>query len=228
MFKWDYVTKRFSVTLVKPIIKDLNQSSNELANQRPMSISDVFASVLEKLMLTRFESEDKCIPRNQFGFRKNSSCSHATYIIKECMKLTMQRKKYYYIMMFDASKAFDKVKRNKLQCISIDEKFTASLIRLFDAYYHEHIVIIVNEDMESDEIRVTQGVRQGGPDSSLLYNKYSTPLLKKTDESKLGIKLINQTVSSVGFADDLSALADNSNNAQQLTDIISSEGKKKI
>ncbi len=67
-----------------------------------MKSSDVFATLFEKIILSRLESSDKSIPETQFGFRKNSSCSRATFVLKELMKITVRRKKFYYVVVFDA------------------------------------------------------------------------------------------------------------------------------
>ncbi len=67
---------------------------------------------------------------------------------------------------------------------------------------------------------------QGGNDSPRAYNQYSSPILSKTQESKLGIMVKSIVVSSVGFADDISCISDKIYHAQALTNIVSNEGKK--
>ncbi len=128
--------------------------------------------------------------------------------------------------MFDASKAFDKVNRKKAIAQLIEEGFDPAIIRILETYYSNHFLIIVNGGIRSDPIKATEGLKQGGNDSPRGYNKYSSPILRKTHDSKLGILLRSMVVSSVGFADDISCIADKVCNAQALTDIVAAEGRK--
>jgi hypothetical protein len=58
------------------------KKTNSLGNQRPLSIPDLYTSIFEKLVLMeiRKDHEDH---REQFGFKPNASCAHATFVLKE-------------------------------------------------------------------------------------------------------------------------------------------------
>jgi hypothetical protein len=65
-------------------------------------------SICEKLVLMeiRKDHEDH---RQQFGFKPNSSCAHATFVLKEICRYNESKNKTTYVIAIDAIKAFDSV-----------------------------------------------------------------------------------------------------------------------
>ena len=45
------IPSTLNISIIKPILKDYNKNSNELGNIRPISISNCFAQMFEKLIL---------------------------------------------------------------------------------------------------------------------------------------------------------------------------------
>jgi hypothetical protein len=61
----------FNISIIKPLIKDGKKRSNDQNNIRPISISDTFCTIFEKLLLVdigRMHVNNK----KQFGFKENS------------------------------------------------------------------------------------------------------------------------------------------------------------
>ena len=56
----------------------------------------------------------------QFGFKINSSCSHAIFVMNQAIKWSKQIKRKLYICAIDAIKAFDKINRTILWSRLID------------------------------------------------------------------------------------------------------------
>ena len=77
--------------------------------------------------------------------------------------------------------AFDKVRRDKVIAQLIDEVFDPAIIRILQVYYSSHFLIIVNGDLKSEKFKATEGLKQGGNESPRSYNKYSSPILRKTN-----------------------------------------------
>lgn len=117
MYEWmintGSIPKLFNISILKPLIKDESKPSDNLGNLRPLSISDIYTNVFEKLLLIKVQLDHPDHDK-QFGFRANASCGHANFILSEIVKLNKTRNKSTYIISFDASKAFDRVGRNKL------------------------------------------------------------------------------------------------------------------
>ena len=77
-------------------------SSEDIANQRPIVVSDTFSNLLEKLILRKVEKIINS-PSNQFGFKQNASCACAITVVNEMVKLTKNRKRKYYLIAVGAS-----------------------------------------------------------------------------------------------------------------------------
>ena len=111
MFKYGIVQPNSNTAIIKPLIKDQTKSYSDLNNIRPISISDTFCTLLEKILLKEI---DKVHINNQkqFGFKANSSCSHAVFTLTEAIKSSKRKRYKSYICAI--SKAFDKVNRSIL------------------------------------------------------------------------------------------------------------------
>ena len=67
MLNFGIVPDIFNTSVLKPLIKDKNKSTNDTSNLRLLAISDVLSSMLERLLL--FFIDLKYIDhKKQFGF----------------------------------------------------------------------------------------------------------------------------------------------------------------
>jgi len=80
---------------------------------RAIAISPVLSKVFEYCILEKFQSvfatED-----NQFGFRKNLSCSHAIYTVRNVVDRYVNGGNTVNLCAIDLTKAFDKVNHHAL------------------------------------------------------------------------------------------------------------------
>ena len=114
------------------LIKDEKKSASDLNNIRPITISDTIANIYEKLIMPEAQkthTEHKL----QFGFKKNSSCDHAIYVLKETANFYESRNRPIQVCAIDASKAFDKVNR-MLMMYKLKSKLTNIILRTLHEY----------------------------------------------------------------------------------------------
>lgn len=134
-----------NVGLVCPIIKDENGSQTDKENTRPITISETIASIYERYILSRL-IETNSIHPNQCGFKTNSSTNHAIYMIREGMRLTKKEKKDTYIVVYDYSKAFDKVERVRM-LLTMRKKMTPFEWLSLVNYYRGSVMIIFTKKL---------------------------------------------------------------------------------
>ncbi len=79
-----------------------------LINVRSLSISNCFSQILERLILFNSPELFK-IHYNQFGFKQNTSCNHAIFVVKETILNYTENRSSCKIASLDAEKAFDRV-----------------------------------------------------------------------------------------------------------------------
>ena len=212
-FKQGKFIECFKIAKLIPIHK--SGTKNEINNFRPISLLSSLSKVLEKLVYNRvyaFFSKHNILFEAQFGFRKNSSTSHAATMLVEKITQAFECKKKALGVSLDLSKAFD----------TIDHKILLSKL------YHCGIGGIAHEWFKSYSVnrlqyvecaktlssacsRVTHGVPQGsilGPLLFLVHVNDFKSCLNKSD--------------AIMFADDTTILATNKS-LSVLFDIVNKE-----
>jgi hypothetical protein len=75
------IPKNFNVSIIKPILKDQEKPTDDINNIRPISISNCFSQIFEKLIL--LNSPNLMIThRNQFGFKKKNFVQSCIIYVK--------------------------------------------------------------------------------------------------------------------------------------------------
>jgi hypothetical protein len=129
-----------SMLIYKPLVKDEKKSSNDLNNVRPITISDTITNIFEKIMLKELEKCD-LIHEKQFGFKKNNSCNHAAFVLKEAILANRIKRKKVFLCAIDASKAFDKVNRHIL-LDKIKQKMDFKIFKVLKSYYENSEILV--------------------------------------------------------------------------------------
>ena len=93
-----------------PIPKNRKQS---LCNYRAIALSSIFGKILDWVILIKEESA-LCSSHLQFGFKKGMSTTQCTYSMLETVNYYNFNKSNVFVLMRDASKAFDRVNYCKL------------------------------------------------------------------------------------------------------------------
>ena len=113
MIQHSVVPVDFNTSIVKPIVKDSSLPGDSISNLRPIAISNVYSSIFERILLNEIKTESN-EHEKQFGFKHNSSCSHAVFILKQVLVICKMTNKKIYILAIDLSKAFDRIHRSLL------------------------------------------------------------------------------------------------------------------
>jgi len=214
--------KFFNVGLVKIIVKDQNKDTKDPSNIRPITISDTIAIIFEKLMILEINKSHKPI-KEQFGFKSLSSCEHAVFALRELVKHNKRKSKVSILCALDASKAFDKVRRNKLWLTMMD-KVQPYVIRALMNYYDDLKLIVSNNNEYSAMFGTSLGVKQGGPASPRLFTIYMEPLSNELNKLNVGIHLGDLIINHLMYADDVLLLASNIADLNMLLQVTSKFG----
>ncbi len=201
----------FNIGRIIPIIKDEKSSASDINNTRPITISDSLANIFEK----KTHKEHKL----QFGFKKNSSCNHAVFVLKETANYYNHTSKSIYACVIDASKAFDKINRlalmHKLMIMT-----SAVFWRALYAYYEALIAYVSNKNETSAIFKTSIGVKQGGPLSPRLFSIYVEALIEELLATELGTKLCGIKTGVIMYADDLIVVSEEVEKLQSMLSII--------
>jgi len=141
---------------------------------RGLQIGSSLCKILITLILNRINIwYEKQLLDQQQGFRTARGTTDGIFIAKSVQQITNKMKKPVYAMFVDLSAAFDHVERKWLfQSIKsrFPKGFNPEVIQLLETLYENTTTYLA--ETPNDEFKLTSGVRQGGPESPILYNLY--------------------------------------------------------
>ena len=128
----------------------------------------------------------------QQGFRSGRGTTDGIYKIKRIHQITDKMKKPAYALFIDLAAAFNHV-NSILMFKKLSQRLASSnnkLFNLLEALY-SHTTSALNQTPD-DEFELTTGVRQGGPESPMLFNLFIHFVMRVyLDECKAsGIKFL--------------------------------------
>lgn len=220
---YNCVPDDFNVSIIKPIIKDQNKNAGDINNIRPISISNCLSQIFEKLILFSSPELHK-IHKNQFGFKKKTSCNHALFVMKEAILNYTQNGTGCKIASLDAEKAFDKVWRDGLFFKLLGKLELSHWIILKKYYDLSKGTITLSDFSLSELIIINCGVKQGGILSPFLFNVYINDLIAECIDARVGALLANLNVSILVYADDILLISPIDSHMRILLDICSNYG----
>ena len=125
----------------------------------------------------------------------------------------METIKYYtengsdcYLLLLDASKAFDRVEYVKLCNILCDRGMCHVVLRLIINMYKNQETQIKWNNLLSTKCEISNGVKQGGCLSPSLFSVYLNNLITNLKKSSIGCRYRSEYMGVCGYADDRSLL----------------------
>ena len=110
----------------------------------------------------------------------------------------------------------------KLQTLNVHPDLCCILEKSFANF----VVNIKLGGILSKQFTVTQGVHQGGPLSSFLFQIYIDELLQILQDNRNGVKMYNKNISCVAYADDIALCSNTQAGLQELINIAVEYAKK--
>jgi len=147
---------------------------------RGLQIGSSFCKILITIINKRLKNwYERQLSEQQQGFRASRGTADGIFIAKQTQQITAKMKKTAYVLFVDLSAAFDPVERSWM-FKSISDRFSTNsnmtLIQLIKTLY-DHTTTALAETPD-DKFELTTGVRQGGPESPMLYNLYMDYIMR--------------------------------------------------
>ena len=220
MFIHNHLPPKFMETVIVPIIKDKKGNITDKNNYRPIAITSVTSKILEFLLLDRMRSQ-LSTTSNQFGFKNKHGTDMCVYTLKQVIEYYNQRSSPVYVCYLDASKAFDRINHwclfKKLSTRTVDP----ILLRLLISWYCNQTFCVRWGNITSLFFTVSNGVRQGGIMSPILFNVYMDDLSHKLNKSRIGCSMNGTIINHLMYADDTCIIAPSPSALQELIHICS-------
>ena len=138
---------------------------SDASNHRAISITATLGRLLPMIIINRLQAIYNIIlDQNQYGFRSNSGCDDAIFIVKNVMERSGEK---MYIAFVDLTAAYDKIPRHLLFRVLDIRLGCIHLVSLVKSIY---IGTTAKIKGLSKSFIVNSGCRQGGIESPFIFN----------------------------------------------------------
>ena len=186
---------------------------------RTISLMSHLTKVLLRIIMARMRKSLRPeMSQLQFGFVPDKSTRNAIFTLSMLAERCIEMQKDLYLCFIDYSKAFDKVRHEKLfnilEHLDIDGK---DLRVIRNLYWDQSAAVRIGGEL-SEYTLIKRGVRQGCVMSPDLFNIYSEMIFRNL-ENYPGVKINGENINNIRYADDTVLIADSEENLQRLLDI---------
>ena len=157
---------------------------------------------------------------NQGGFRPHRSTIDQALLLHEALLRRQRAKETTYLYFVDFRKAFDTVWHAGLWKRLWDMGVTGKPWRVVRSLYSNIAARVRVGDQVSRSVRTLQGVRQGCPLSPVLFNCFVDELSKRLREAGYGVRIGEEDLHALLYADDVVILAKTPEELQELISIV--------
>ena len=191
-----YASPSFIKSSIIPIPKGTKATLTDSDKYRSIDISSILSKVLDYII---FDNQKLALQTSdyQFGFKSKSSTVLCTTMVTETIQYyTVNGCKGVFLLLLDASKAFDKVVFHMLFNKLIKKNVCIKIIKLLLYMYTNQDCDVQCDGAHANMFKIFNGVKQGSVISPLLFTLYIDSLFLLLKQLGLGchvaLILLNQ------------------------------------
>ena len=178
----------------------------KIDSYRPIALASTLSKALEWCILIEYGDLLKTSDY-QFGFKQGLSTTLCTGCVKNVVSRYVHRGSTVYACFLDASKAFDLVQHDTLFSKLRDRGLPECVVAFLQEWYSGQRLRVRWGSELSEEFGVSNGVRQGGVLSPILFSIYLDTLLLNLEHLGFGCHWGMGFAGAFAYADDVVLLA---------------------
>ncbi|XDV26400.1 hypothetical protein PO909_030130 [Leuciscus waleckii] len=216
----------WSLSNIVPVPKSGDLSKPD--NYRGISLTCSTAKIYNRMILNRVrQAIDPHLRVNQNGFREGRTATAQILALRRLIEEVRKDNLTAVLCFIDFKKAFDSIHRGTMVKILKAYRIPPNLLRAIESMYSGTRARVVTPDGNSEEFDILAGVMQGDTLAPFLFIIVLDYALKKAisgREQELGFTLTPRkssrhpavVLTDLDYADDISLLSDNMEQAQEL------------
>ena len=162
----------------------------------------------------------------QFGFKENSSTIICTQLLIETIEYYNSNNTDCFMLLLDASKAFDRIEYVRLFTLLRLRNMCPLVLRLIMNMYISQRMQVRFGTAMSSHFSISNGVKQGGVLSPILFTIYIDNLIIQLRKFNIGCKIGNSFLGVFGYADDLTLLCPSLAGLKQMLNVCEDYAKE--
>ncbi len=228
-FKYSIIPDIWKDGIIAPIYKagDLYCSTNYRGITLQNVSCKIYSDILNRRLLRWMESNDK-IQDEQNGFRPGRSCEEHIYLLNSTVNMSLSEGNQVFSCYVDFKQAFDRIDRDclwyKLISMGVKGRIYCAIKSLYD---NIRCCVRLNNGLGvTNTFPVTTGLKQGCNLSTSMFNIYINDLCAEINRLQCGVKVGENRISMLMYADDLVLLSNSALRLQQMLDCLTIWCKK--
>ena len=189
-----------------PIIKDKLGSINSSKNYRSIAISSLILKLFDWIIINLY-GPLLSLDNLQFAYQEGCSTTMCTWSVVETIGYFKRNGSDIYTCCMDMSKAFDLVRHGLLFRKLLEAGIPPIILRLLLFIYVNQFANVKWNNSVSEIFSLSNGVRQGGVISAILYCFYGNILFSSLRKSGYGCWINSVYTGIYGYSDDNFLLA---------------------
>ena len=155
----------------------------------------------------------------QFSYKGKQSIAMCNMSMKETVRYYGNRGSKVYACFMDASKAFGRIRYDKLFAILLNHGLPCVVVRTLLDMYMRQKVRTSWQGVNSEYFSISNGIRQGGILSPILYTIYADELLIRLSRTGMGCHVGHMFAGALCYADDMVLLCPSIKGLQMMINI---------
>ena len=158
MFQHGYCPRPMNLSSLIPIPKSTKKSIGDSGNYRAIALGSIIGKILDNVIMFK-NIKTLCTNDLQFGFKPKQSTTQCSFVLHEIIDLYERNDSSLYLILLDASQAFDRVKYCKLFDIMLKRNGCSYSLRLLINMYTSQRLRVKWGNTVCDEFTCLNGVK---------------------------------------------------------------------